>query len=298
MSKKSTPTQKAARMLDLVPYISSHQGVSTGELAEQFGISVAELLSDLNSLWMCGDDRFDLIDLEFESGYVSIRNAETLNRVRNLSHQEIIAIVLGLDLISKDLPEERIDLQEDIKTLRTKLGKGIERVIDATPSSNGEVLALIKQSLTTGRKLQIEYLATLDGSLTSRVVSPIDFYVSDNRDFLVAFCELADAQRTFRIDRIKDATLLDLEATPNAVSPPPDTTIRATVKIVTEKRRSRESLGKFVAGTGSEVEVSTYSLSWLARTVIASGGAMKVLAPSTTRSEIASLAAKALAMYR
>jgi proteasome accessory factor C len=298
MSKKSTPTQKAARMLDLVPYISSHQGVSTGELAEQFGISVAELLSDLNSLWMCGDDRFDLIDLEFESGYVSIRNADTLNRVRNLSHQEIIAIVLGLDLISKDLPEERIDLQEDIKTLRTKLGKGIERVIDATPSSNGEVLALIKQSLTTGRKLQIEYLATLDGSLTSRVVSPIDFYVSDNRDFLVAFCELADAQRTFRIDRIKDATLLDLVANSNASSASPDITIKATVEIVTEKRRSRESLGKFVAGTGSEVEVSTYSLSWLARTVIASGGAMKVLAPSATRSEVASLAAKALAIYR
>lgn len=298
MSKKSTPTQKAARMLDLVPYISSHQGVSTGELAEQFGISVAELLSDLNSLWMCGDDRFDLIDLEFESGYVSIRNADTLNRVRNLSHQEVIAIVLGLDLISKDLPEERIDLQEDIKTLRTKLGKGIERVIDATPSSNGEVLALIKQSLTTGRKLQIAYLATLDGSLTSRVVSPIDFYVSDNRDFLVAFCELADAQRTFRIDRIKDATLLDLVANPTASSASPDITIKATVEIVTEKRRSRESLGKFVAGTGSEVEVSTYSLSWLARTVIASGGAMKVLAPSATRSEVASLAAKALAIYR
>ena len=298
MSRKSTPTQKAARMLDLVPYISSHQGVSTAELAEQFGISVGELLSDLNSLWMCGDDRFDLIDLEFESGYVSIRNAETLNRVRNLSQQEIIAIVLGLDLISKDLPEERVDLQEDIESLRKRLGKGIERVIDATPSSNGEVLALIKQSLTTGRKLRIDYLAALDGSLTSRVVSPIDIYVSDNRDFLVAFCELADAQRTFRIDRIKDATLLELAATPTVFSASPDITIKATIEIVAEKRRSRESLGKFVAGAGSEVEVSTYSLSWLARTVIASGGAMKVLAPSATRSEIASLAAKTLALYR
>jgi len=285
-------------MLDLVPYISSHQGVSTAELAEQFGISVGELLSDLNSLWMCGDDRFDLIDLEFESGYVSIRNAETLNRVRNLSQQEIIAIVLGLDLISKDLPEERVDLQEDIESLRKRLGKGIERVIDATPSSNGEVLALIKQSLTAGRKLRIDYLAALDGSLTSRVVSPIDFYVSDNRDFLVAFCELADAQRTFRIDRIKDAALLELAATPTVFSASPDITIKATIEIVAEKRRSRESLGKFVAGAGSEVEVSTYSLSWLARTVIASGGAMKVLAPSATRSEIASLAAKALALYR
>ena len=74
--------------------------------------------------------------------------------------------------------------------------------------------------------------------------------------------------------------------------------MKATVEIVTEKRRSRESLGKFVAGAGSEVEVSTYSLSWLARTVIASGGAMKVLAPSATRSEVASLATKALAIYR
>jgi proteasome accessory factor C len=298
MSKKSTPTQKAARMLDLVPYISSHQGVSTTELAAQFGISVAELLSDLNSLWMCGDNRFDLIDLEFASGYVSIRNAETLNRVRNLSQQEIIAIVLGLDLISKDLPEERTDLQDDIQSLRTKLGKGIERVIDATPASDGEVLALIKQSIATGRKLKIEYLASLDGSITSRVVSPIDFYVSDNRDFLVAFCELADAQRTFRIDRIKNAILLELEATSTTSSASPDTRMKATVEIVTEKRRSRESLGKFVAGAGSEVEVSTYSLSWLARTVIASGGAMKVLAPSATRSEVASLATKALAIYR
>jgi proteasome accessory factor C len=298
MSKKSTPTQKAARMLDLVPYISSHQGVATTELAEQFGISVAELLSDLNSLWMCGDDRFDLIDLEFESGFVSIRNAETLNHVRNLSHQEVIAILLGLNLISKDLSEDRMDLQEDINSLRTKLGKGIERVVDATPASSGEVLSIIKQSLSTRRKLQIEYLASLDGSLTSRVVSPIEFYVSENRDFLVAFCEMAGAQRTFRIDRIRKAVLLQLTATPTEISVLPDTTLKATVEIVTEFRRSREALGLHVTGSGPEVEVSIYSLSWLARTIFSSGGAMKVLAPATTRSEIAELASKALAIYR
>ena len=122
--------------------------------------------------------------------------------------------------------------------------------------------------------------------------------MSDNRDFLVAFCELADAQRTFRIDRIKSATVLDLPAMSKVIPVSTDTTIEATVEIVTEMRRSRESLGKFVTGKGSTVEVSTYRLSWLARTVIASGGAMKVLAPSTTRSEIAHLARKALAIYR
>ena len=100
MVKKSTPTQKAARMLDLVPYISTHQGIPTKELADEFGISIPELLSDLNALFMCGDDRLDLIELEFESGYVSIRNAQPLNQVRNLSYQETVAILLGLDLIA------------------------------------------------------------------------------------------------------------------------------------------------------------------------------------------------------
>lgn len=298
MSKKSTPTQKAARMLDLVPYISSHQGVSTTELAGQFGISVSELLSDLNALWMCGDDRFNLIDLEFESGYVSIRNAQTLNQVRNLSHQEAIAILLGLDLISKDLPEERIDLREDIKSLRGKLGKGIERVIDATPSNDGEIVSTIKRALSSGHKLQIQYLNGLDGALTSRVISPIEFYVSDGRDFLVAYCDLAGAQRTFRIDRMQRAEILANSAAALKARTQSDTTVKATVAITSDIRRSRESLGHFLPENGSHVKVSTYSLSWLARTIIASGGAMTVEQPAGTRTEIADLAAKTLALYR
>jgi proteasome accessory factor C len=298
MAKKSTPTEKAARMLDLVPYISSHQGIATTELAQQFGISVAELLSDLNALWMCGDDRFDLIDLEFESGYVSIRNADTLNHVRSLTSQEIVAILLGLDLISKDLPEERMDLSEDINALRAKLGKGFERVIDATPSNSGEIVSTIKQAISSGRTVEIDYVAVTDGALTSRTINPIEHYVADSRDFLVAFCELAQAQRTFRIDRIQKATLLENSARPFVAVIHSDASVKATVAILGSSRRSRESLGHFVSGGGSHLEVSTYSLSWLARTVIASGGAMQVLAPDEIRSEIASLAAKVLAIYR
>lgn len=82
MAKKSTPVEKAARMLDLVPFITTHQGIPLDDLAAQFQVSQSELLSDLNALWMCGDSRFDLIDLEFESGFVSIRNAETLSLVK------------------------------------------------------------------------------------------------------------------------------------------------------------------------------------------------------------------------
>jgi proteasome accessory factor C len=90
---QSTPVEKAARLLDLVPFISTHQGIALAELAEEFNLSESELLSDLNTLWMCGLPGYtplELIDLEFESGYVSIRNAEVLQRVRLLTKQELV----------------------------------------------------------------------------------------------------------------------------------------------------------------------------------------------------------------
>lgn len=298
MSKKSTPTEKAARMLDLVPYISSHQGISISELAAEFAISIPELLSDLNALWMCGDSRFDLIDLEFESGYVSIRNAETLNYVRNLSQQEIVAILIGLDLIAKDLPLDREDLQSDIRTLRTKLGKGSERLVDATPSSRGEILSLLKEAFTLRRKINIDYLSAVDGSVSTRTVNPIDLYVNQNRDFFFAFCELAEAQRTFRVDRIKSASLLENEAELKPHQQGTNEMVTSMVSISRNLRRSRESLGQFLSGDGADVEVSAYSLAWLARTVIASGGAMKVLGPAEGKSQVSHLAKKALELYR
>lgn len=298
MSKKTSPTEKAARMLDLVPYISTHQGISTAELAAEFGISIPELLSDLNALWMCGDSRFDLIDLEFESGFVSIRNAQTLNQVRNLSQQEIVSILLGLDLISKDLPADREDLQGDIRSLRMKLGKGSERLIDATPASKGGVLAALKEAIATHRKVKIAYTSSVSETLSSRVVSPIDLYAQQGRDFFVGFCELAESQRTFRIDRISSVEILDIEAVHKQQSSADIEMVKATISISYDVRRSRESLGQFLSGDGTEVEVSAYSVSWLARTVLASGGAMKVLRPTEVRSEIAVLAAKALTLYR
>ena len=103
---QATPVERAARLLDLVPFISTHQGITLSDLAAEFDVSQNELLSDLNTLWMCGLPGYtplELIDLEFESGYVSIRNAEVLQRVRLLTKQELVIILLGLDILATSL---------------------------------------------------------------------------------------------------------------------------------------------------------------------------------------------------
>jgi len=298
MAKKTTPTEKAARMLDLVPFISSHQGIPTPDLAAEFGISVEELLSDLNSLWMCGDNRFDLIDIQFDSGYVTIRNAETLNLIRSLSQQEIVAVLLGLDLIEKDLPEDRGDLHGDIKGLRIKLGLEIARTIDATPAQDSQINSTISQALGRQGRLSITYYSPTDDEVSVREISPLHMSRSDNRDFLIAFCESAGAQRTFRIDRIQSATLLESKVVQMSETQSDNVRSSVSVKISRNLRKSRESLGTFISGEGSTVEVSTYSAGWLSRTVMSAAGAIEVTSSPDIRGEIASMARKALDLYR
>jgi hypothetical protein len=87
MAKKiSAPLERTARLLDLVPYISSHQGISLKDLAQIFRVDQGQMTSDLTTLWMCGLPGYtplELMDLDFESGFVTIHNAETLSKPRS-----------------------------------------------------------------------------------------------------------------------------------------------------------------------------------------------------------------------
>lgn len=298
MGKKSTPLEKAARMLDLVPYISSHQGISLSELAQQFAVSEDELLSDLNSLWMCGDNRFDLMDLQFESGYVSIRNAQTLNVVRSLSQQEIVSILIGLNLIEKALPSNRAELVSDINSLREKLGESFSRIVEAIPAHSDEILATVQEAIAKNRKLQISYYSPAEDEITERVVAPLELYVMDNKDFLSAFCDLADSRRTFRVDRIKSAKLLEFPSRNKSQAKDIDDRLHTEIKIVRNHRQAREALGSFVSGEGSEISVSSYSPEWLLRTVMSAAGSIRVVAPADTQGRIATHAAETLNQYR
>ena len=298
MAKKSSPVEKAARMLDLVPFIMSHQGILTKDLATEFGITEDELISDLTALWMCGDNRFDLIDLQFDSGYVTIRNADSLNLIRSLTQQELISLLIGLQLVEKSISEDRSDIREDIDELRIKLGKGLSRILDATPLNNSEVLRLIHEAIDSNRKLSIEYFSPSEDEISLRTLVPLEIKTENSREFLQAFCETAMAHRTFRVDRIRRADILDSEVGSVPFEKTESILVTESVKMLRDKRRSRESLGDFVTGNGDDIEVSTYSPEWLSRTVISAAGAMMVTSSQETRLRIHALAQETLALYR
>ena len=72
-----TATDRLARMLALVPYISRRPGVAIGELATEFGVSAEQVGADLDLLMVCGlpgyypDDLIDVV-LDDDGGTVAI----------------------------------------------------------------------------------------------------------------------------------------------------------------------------------------------------------------------------------
>ena len=55
MSKEiSAPLARTARLLDLVPYLNTHQGIALKDLAQHFDVSTSQMSADLTTLWMCG----------------------------------------------------------------------------------------------------------------------------------------------------------------------------------------------------------------------------------------------------
>ena len=187
--QQSSPIAKAARLLDLVPYITTHQGVAISDLARTFNTSVKEITDDLNTLWMCGLPGYtplELIDLEFESGFVSIRNAETLATPRALDRAEALSIYMGLDLLAAELSQDESILQNEISNLqdqlRTLLISTPQIQIEANLAS--EYRALILRAIRKRGWLEITYHSAANDEITTRKIAPYELSQVGSHEYL------------------------------------------------------------------------------------------------------------------
>ena len=303
MSKSiSAPLLRTARLLDLVPYLNTHQGISLKELAQHFDVSPSQMSADLTTLWMCGLPGYtplELMDLEFESGYVSIRNAETLSKPRSITFQEGVALLLGLDLIASSLPEDREDIFNSIASLRSRLTSilGVPVKLSATSATSGVVTSTISQAITTKSGLEISYHSMYRDSITERTVMPIELYEKDNHQYLRAYCFTALDYREFRVDRVKSVKPTNVPDTFESTKQTPGK-IDFSITTKDPSRDVAERFGITDTVTGSQLDLSSYSRQWIERSVMASGAAVVLNSPSEIRDEVAKKAQLMLNRYK
>ena len=303
MSKNiSAPLLRTARLLDLVPFLNTHQGIALKELAAHFDVTPTQMSADLMTLWMCGLPGYtplELMDLEFESGFVTIRNAPTLAKPRTITFQESVALLLGLDLVAASIPEERADLLNSVQSLRERLTKllGVPIKLSVVAATSGAVSTTITQAIQSNGGLEIRYHSLYKDQISQRSVMPIDLYDSNGQQYMRAFCFTANDYREFRVDRIESATAAAVPAQFSA-----EVVNQEKIAFqITAQTHSRDVAERFAISDmplETAIELSSYSRQWIERSVMASGAAVILNSPLEIRAELVKKAQLVLNRYK
>ena len=298
----SAPLERTARLLDLVPYINTHQGIALKDLAAVFEVSNAQMVNDLTTLWMCGLPGYtplELMDLDFESGYVNISNAPTLAKPRSVTFDEGVALILGLDLLRASIPTDRSDLLEKIDSLSARLSSiiNLNSSFSVIAPINQGVSAAIDEALASRSSLEIEYHSIYRDEITQRTIFPIEIIQVEGQQYLSSYCYSATDFRQFKLDRIQKAIV-----TQESKTIPEDATdtqrINSRLKVLKPTREIAERFSRQDLKAGSEFDFQTYSQQWLERSILSAGDGVALLTPPEIRASIAQMAQSMLDRYK
>ena len=306
------------RLLDLVPYVLANQGADLEQTARRFGVSPAQLASDLNLLFVSGPRHYPngLMDVNFENGQIYIDNAEDLSEPVRLGMDEAAALIVGLQTLSS-LPGvgNTPGLASALEKLSEAAGEsgGVGAAVAARlaePQGNSGLLETLQQAVTGRRQLTLKYLVASRDEVTERTVDPRRLFSVDDRWYLEAWCHRSEGVRNFRVDRIHDVT----DSGPASwQGPDPDAAFPASlfrpgsedvlVTLVLEPsaswvesaydavRRAELSRGRIA------VELRVGNTRWIPGFIARQGGSVAVAAPADVRAEAAQWLLEAVANY-
>lgn len=218
---KVVPAERFARLLALMTRLLAACGDATNTT-----VPVSELRTALNIDRKVLDEDLTLLNLinfgggcyalyaKIEGDVVAVTRetyGDRFARPARLSPLEAKALLWALEFIGDRLPVEADDA---LTSARTKVEQAIgadnlpEVEIGRVQNANAEVSMAINHALRDDRNLEIEYWTEARGSLTTRTIEPHLLVNLRDAWYVVAYCHQAADQRTFRVDRIRSATVL------------------------------------------------------------------------------------------
>ncbi|MGW4366510.1 helix-turn-helix transcriptional regulator [Nocardia takedensis] len=214
---------RLSRLLNMIPYLIAHPGISAAEAAADLGVTTKQLMSDLNQLWMCGLPGYgpgDLIDLSFSEESIEVTFSAGIDRPLRLTSTEATALLVALRSIA-EMPGMVDPSAADAAIVKIEtaiagapvVAESSAPVVDSVPAE-APAVTTVRSALARRHALRIVYYSASRDEVSERVVDPIRIVLVDNNSYVQAWCRQAEGTRLFRFDRIEDATELDEPARP------------------------------------------------------------------------------------
>jgi predicted DNA-binding transcriptional regulator YafY len=209
-----TSAERLRRLLALVPYVVARKSVGLAETAATFGMTERELVDDLNLVWcveLRSPDPYCPIDLSYEGGEITVMAAETIARPLRLAVDEASALLVALRMLS-EVPGDKSALTRLIGKLEAAAGEAAAPSQAVTVLDVPDVSDEIRMAFESGRRLHLTYYVPSRDEATERDVDPMRLLAVEGRTYLEGWCRLAEGVRLFRLDRVLDVRVLDVDA--------------------------------------------------------------------------------------
>jgi proteasome accessory factor C len=314
-------SERLSRLLFIVPYVASRDGVPVAELADKLGVKAGQIEADIELLSMVGQPPLTpdhLIDLYIEDEVVYVDLDQSLSRPPRLTHEEARALVLGAKLVGSqgglgtavEAVLQRIAKvlnpvdQEALRTLSQRVAVG-EDALTTVPSAE------LRRAVDAHREVELDYYSASSDQKKRYRVRPLALITHSGVEYLVALDVNAELhEKLFRLDRMGPTELLETTFVP------PDTVdleryrttklyagdggtsaevrFAAKVAALVDDRFEETKKGKDGSVT---VRLATSSQAWLARWVLPFGEDAEVVGPAEARAALHKICSEAAEVY-
>jgi proteasome accessory factor C len=314
---------RLVRLLGIVAYLDGAGPVGVEELARRFAVTPERLREDIDALWVTGtpgympDDLIDFDAFSLDEGLVSLTQGRGLTRPLRLGTREAVALVAALRAMSTT-PAVAADagraavVASALDKLSAATGEAASAV-DVRLGGEGDerVVGELTRALASSSRVRLRYVDAADVT-SERDVDPWRLVTQSDATYLVGWCHRARGRRTFRLDRVLDAVVLDVPVAERA----DDEATDVFAQVASQARRSPRvvtlrwaSSARWIAeevpveevtdlADGSfEVRLRVTNPAWLTRLLLTHAPDVVAVEPADVAAEVAVLARGALAAY-
>lgn len=201
---------QVARMLAIVPMVQAEE-VTITQLAQTFQVSPKQILTDLETLYMCGlpggypDDLIEIdLDAAHQDGVVRLTNADYLTRPMRLTPDEVTFLQVALLVLLESADQQQSQAAQSALEKLTALSSSpmqTAQVQVILATGDEQIRSQLLADIAAGRRVQLTY-DRADGQTITPIVDPERIELVDGVGYLQAWSLDRGDWRTFRLDRI------------------------------------------------------------------------------------------------
>lgn len=195
--------ERLGRLLAVVPWIAANSGQFTlEEIAQTFGVPVIRLEKDLALLGEVEPVALSNVYVWEEDGRMWADGIQNLGRPLRLTASDAFSLVASANFL---IHGPRVETLSTLRSALQKVAQAIGGEIDGLEVHVPKPAALdpLLRAMREHERVEIEYFSAARDEVTKRIVEPLALFAVDGRWHMIGFCHKAQAERDFRVDRVR-----------------------------------------------------------------------------------------------